>query len=121
MEYKQFVIQAFETGLGAWRARIWRANGKSLRATGRKKPRKFVTGLDSPTAIAAIVMAMAVIDAGTFSRTKEAYTEKFWRPRARRSDGLALREGPSRAASRSRGGTNRRAARKERPRWECSE
>jgi hypothetical protein len=113
MEYRQFVIQAFETETGRWRARIWRANGKSLRATGRRKPREFVTGLDSPTAVAAIVMAMTVIEAGTFSRTKEAYTEKFWRLRRRRS--AALGEGASQTSGRNRGAPNRRAAYKERP------
>jgi hypothetical protein len=34
--------------------------------------------------VAAMLMAMRVVDAGTFSRDTEAYTEKFWR-RQRRS------------------------------------
>jgi hypothetical protein len=79
MEYKAFVIRAFEHEAGRWRARIWRASGKPLRASGRKK--EFVTGVDAPTAAAAMSMAMKAIDAGTFSRHKGAYTEKFWRRR----------------------------------------
>ena len=81
MEYKAFVIRTFERDPGRWRARIWRANGKPLRAGGRKK--EFVTSLDAPTAAAALSMAMRVIDAGTFSCSghKGAYTEKFWRRR----------------------------------------
>jgi hypothetical protein len=121
MEYKQFVIQAFETEFGSWRARIWRTNGKTLRATGRRKPREFVTGVDSPTPVAAILMAMTVIDTGTFSRAKETYTEKFWRPRHRRSGLSAARESSSRTASRRRGAQNRRAAYKERSGTECPE
>lgn len=45
---------------------------------------QFVTTLDAPTPVAAMLMAMRVVDAGTFSRDTEAYTEKFWR-RQRRS------------------------------------
>lgn len=119
MEYKQFVIRAFEAEFGKWRARIWRANGKSLRATGRGKPREFVTGLDSPTAVAAVLMAMTVIDAGTFSRAKQAYTEKFWRPRGGRSSLLALRLRPRRSTSRPRRMQNRRVAYNERSGNEC--
>ncbi len=70
MEYKAFVIRAFGHETGGWRARIWRASGKPLRASGRKK--EFLTGLDAPTAAAAMSMAMRVIDAGTFSRHNEA-------------------------------------------------
>ena len=84
MEYKQFVIKSLEHKPGQWRARIWRANGKPLRAVGRKNLEQFVTTLDAPTPVAAMLMAMRVVDAGTFSRDTEAYTEKFWR-RQRRS------------------------------------
>jgi hypothetical protein len=84
MEYKQFVIKSLEHKPGRWRARIWRANGKPLRAVGRKNLEQFVTTLDAPTPVAAMLMAMRVVDAGTFSRDTEAYTEKFWR-RQRRS------------------------------------
>jgi hypothetical protein len=55
-----------------------------LRAGGRKNLEQFVTTLDAPTPVAAMLMAMRVVDAGTFSRDTEAYTEKFWR-RQRRS------------------------------------
>jgi hypothetical protein len=45
---------------------------------------------------------MTVIDAGTFSRAKEAYTEKFWRPRRGRSSAIVLRNRSRRSASRAR-------------------
>ncbi len=121
MDYKQFVIQAFETEFGTWRSRIWRANGRSLRATGRRKPREFITGVDAPTAVAAILMAMTVIDAGTFSRAKESYTEKFWRPRGGRSGAILLRNRVRRPASRGRRMENHRAASNEQAGHECLE
>jgi hypothetical protein len=79
MEYKQFIIRAFETEAGKWRACVRRANGKPLKATGRTKLEKFVTGIDASTPDAAMIMAMAAIDAGSFSRNTARSTERFWR------------------------------------------
>jgi hypothetical protein len=79
VQYKQFVIDAFQQAPGKWRARIRRANGKPLRATGRAKLEQFITDLDATSAIAAMVAAMEVIDAGCFSRRTVRSTEKFWR------------------------------------------
>jgi hypothetical protein len=84
LEYKQFIIHAFEREFGKWRARIWRLNGAPIAMTGRTKLRRFVTGLDAKTAPAAILMAMAAIDAGTFSAHR-VHSEKFWRCQDRAS------------------------------------
>jgi hypothetical protein len=72
MEYKRFVVQAFERKLGKWRASIRRADGKPVKVIGRKKLEQIVTRFDAPTAVAAIFMAMAAIDAGTFARDRVA-------------------------------------------------
>ena len=56
---KGFYVQAFEREPGKWRANIRCVDGKLVN-----------------TAVAAMVMAMDVIDAGTFVRVA---TEKFWR------------------------------------------
>lgn len=79
MEYKQFVINAFEQESGRWRARVQRANGKPLKATGRTRLEQFVTGIDAASPDAAMVMAMEAIDAGSFSRHTTRSTERFWR------------------------------------------
>jgi hypothetical protein len=69
MEYKQFIVQAFEREPGKWRASVERANGKALMiTTNRRQLAKFVTGVDAKSAQAAILMAMAAIDAGAFSK-----------------------------------------------------
>ena len=78
MEYKQLYVKAFEREPGKWRADIRRADGKPLKVLGRKKLKKIVTKLDATTAVAAMVMAMALIDAESFARDRAA-TEKFWR------------------------------------------
>ncbi len=80
MEYNRLRVKAFEREPGKWRAEIRRANGRPLRFMGRKKLEKIVTGLDASTPAAAMVMAMAVIDAGSFARGRPA-REKFWRRR----------------------------------------
>ena len=72
MEFKRFVVQAFERELGKWRASIRRADGKPVKVIGRKKLEQIVTRFDAPTAVAAIFMAMAAIDAGTFARDRVA-------------------------------------------------
>ena len=69
MEYKQFIVQAFEREPGKWRASVERANGKAIMiTTNRRQLAKFVTGVDARSAQAAILMAMAAIDAGAFSK-----------------------------------------------------
>jgi hypothetical protein len=73
MEYKQFILRAFEHAPGKWRASVERTNRKALMAmTNRRRLFKFVTGLDAKSAQAAMQMAMAAIDAGTFSKHSEA-------------------------------------------------
>jgi hypothetical protein len=78
MEYKQFVIEAFEREPGKWRACVQRKNGKPLRAADRKFG-KFTTGNDEISAVAAIIAALKVIDAGVFARITRPSAEKFWR------------------------------------------
>ena len=71
MEYKQFVVKAFEREPGKWRASVERANGKALlKAIARRRRAldKFITGMDATAAEAAMRMAMAAIDANAFSR-----------------------------------------------------
>ncbi len=79
MEYKEFIITAIEQESGKWRACVQRANGKPLKATGRTKLQRFITGIDAPSPNAAMIMAMDAIDAGTFTRSTVRSTEKFWR------------------------------------------
>ena len=72
MEYKQFILLAFEHKPGKWRASVERANGKAIMTTtDRRKLAKFITGLDAKSAQAAILMAMAAIDSGAFSKHPE--------------------------------------------------
>ena len=73
MEYKQFVVQAFEREPGKWRACIKRANGKAIMPTMERRPKlaMFVTGVDAKSAQAAMLMALAAIDAGAFCRHPE--------------------------------------------------
>ena len=80
MEYKQFVVQAFEREPGKWRASIRRADCKPVKVIGGKKLEQSLTRFDARTAVAAIRMALAAIDAGTFVRDRRA-TERFWRRR----------------------------------------
>jgi len=70
MEYKQFVIAAVEREPGKWRGIVRRANGKPLITVDRRKLNVFITGLNAPHAAAAMSMAIAAIDAGSFSREK---------------------------------------------------
>ena len=80
VEYMQFVIQAFESEPGKWRARICRVDGAPIVVMGRRKQAEFVTALDAKTAPAAALMAMKAIDAGTFRPSR---SEKSWRFRDR--------------------------------------
>ncbi len=94
MEYQGFVVDAFERGPGKWRAKLSRSSGRPL-ITGRKRIWQFVTGIDTTTAPAALLMALEAIDAGTFSRAAPI-PEKFWRRRGRcsnapTSDGRSIR------------------------------
>jgi phenylalanyl-tRNA synthetase beta subunit len=71
VEYKQFVVKAFEREPGKWRASVERANGKVLlKVMGRSRRALhiFVTGIDVTAADAAMQMAIAAIDANAFSR-----------------------------------------------------
>jgi hypothetical protein len=76
MEYKQFIIELFERELGKWRATVRRSDGKPLIVSGRgrAKLREFVTGIDAMTAEAALLAAVAAIDAGAFSRKRAVFT-----------------------------------------------
>jgi hypothetical protein len=78
MEYKQFLVGGFEQQPGKWRARIRRADGKPIKITSGKKLEQFITGLDATTELDAILMAVAAIDAKSFSRLK-GHEERFWR------------------------------------------
>ncbi len=68
MEYRQYIVKAFERKPGKWRASVQRCDGRPLMVTGRVKLDKFVTGVDAKTAQDALLMAMAAIDAETFLR-----------------------------------------------------
>jgi hypothetical protein len=71
MEYKQFVVRTFERVPGKWRASVERADGKVMMMPAKHhRPRlaRFVTGVDAKSAQVAMLMAMAAIDAGTFTR-----------------------------------------------------
>ena len=70
MEYKEFVVRAFEREPGKWRACVKRVNGKAIMATMDHRPKlaKFVTGVDAKSAQAAMLMALAAIDAGAFTK-----------------------------------------------------
>ena len=70
MEYRAFLIQAFEPKPGKWRARIRRADGKAIMVRAEKKKlTQVVTGVDSATAEAALLVAISAIDAEAFSPT----------------------------------------------------
>ena len=70
MEYKHFLLRAFQREPGKWRASVKRIDGKPLMLVGsdRAKLDKFVTGIDSLTPKHALLVAIAAIEAGAFSR-----------------------------------------------------
>jgi hypothetical protein len=72
MQYEQYVITPFEKNPNRWRAKIRRADGFPILIRGPKKLDQFVTGIDCESAQAALLAAMAAIDAGTFSRKRTA-------------------------------------------------
>jgi hypothetical protein len=80
MEYKRFVVRAFEQEPGKWRASIRRADGKPVKIIGGEKLEQGNMSGDERTAAAALLTAMAAIDAGTSTRGRVG-TEKFWRRR----------------------------------------
>ncbi len=70
MEYKHFIVRVFQREPGKWRASVKRLDGKPLMLVGpdRLKLDQFITGVDSLTPNDAMLLAVAAIDAGTFSR-----------------------------------------------------
>jgi hypothetical protein len=108
VEYRGFFVEALEQKPGRWRAKVSRTDGKPVKVVGRRKLEQFVTGFDAKTASAAILMAIAVIDGGMFTRNR-AGTEKFWRRRAQSSidlttgarSGLSVRHASHVRASRT--------------------
>jgi hypothetical protein len=76
MEYRQFILKAFEREPGKWRASVQRANGLPISSHHRGRLRKFVTGTDASTAEAAALMAVAAIDASAFSQSPKVGRRK---------------------------------------------
>jgi hypothetical protein len=74
MEYKQFAIKPFERKPGKWRASIERVDGETIVLTAdyRPKPAKLVIGVDAKSAQAAMLKAMAAIDAGAITKHPES-------------------------------------------------
>jgi hypothetical protein len=73
MEYKQFIVRAFEHKPEKWRASVERVDRKALMVmTKRRKLFKFITGVDAQSAQDAILMAIAAIDVGTFAKHLES-------------------------------------------------
>ena len=71
MEYKRFIVKAFEREPGKWRASVERANGKvplKLIFHRRRTLSNFVTGIDAKAVEAAMRMAIAAFDDNAFSR-----------------------------------------------------
>jgi hypothetical protein len=99
MEYKQFVVRAFEREPGKWRAKILRPIGKPLR-TGQNRVVRFITGVDRTTASAALLVALEAIDAGAFSRPA-TLPEKFWRRRGQHSNARIIDSRPVSSAQRA--------------------
>lgn len=63
VDYKQYTISAFEREPGRWRARMLR----TAFVRGRAKLIQCMTETDSSTAVDAMTVAMAAIDAGALS------------------------------------------------------
>jgi hypothetical protein len=90
MEYKGFVVKAFERGHGTWRAIVCRTNRQPLKAKDHKKKYHFMTPRDATTAVDALLLALEAIDSGFFARNTVRSTEKFWRRhRPRRASKVA--------------------------------
>jgi hypothetical protein len=69
MEYKRFIVDAFQQRPGKWRASVKRSDGTPLAELGPHKVRiaQSITHIDSLTAEDALRMAKEAIDAGAFS------------------------------------------------------
>lgn len=69
MEYKHFIVNAFQQRPGKWRAGVKRSDGTPLVVVGPHKLKiaQSVTHVDSLTAEDAVRMAIEAIDAGAFS------------------------------------------------------
>jgi hypothetical protein len=113
MEYKLFVVEAFEQGPSKWRAKIIRSNGMPL-ITGRTRIWQFITGVDATTAPAALLMALEAIDAGTFSSAAPV-PEKFWRRRGQRSNAPVVDDRTTPAAQRATQNSFSTAGRSKKP------
>lgn len=79
MQYKQFVIDTFETERGQWRARVSRGDGRTLLIEGQRLVRRLVTDPCANTQAEALLATMMLIDAGSVSVTEKVPIEKFWR------------------------------------------
>jgi hypothetical protein len=68
VEYKHFIVKAFQQEPGKWRASVKRSDGTPLIIIGshRVKIAQSVTHVDSLTAEGALRMAVTAIDAGAF-------------------------------------------------------
>jgi hypothetical protein len=82
MEYKHFVVNAFQQRPGKWRAGVKRSDGTPLVVVGPHKLKiaQSVTHVDSLTAEDAVRMAIQAIDAGAFSHraTQARAPEARW-------------------------------------------
>ena len=69
MEYRHFILNAFQQRSGKWRASVERSDGTPLAVVGSQKVKiaQSVTHIDSLTAEEALRMAIEAIDAGAFS------------------------------------------------------
>ena len=69
MEYKHFIVNAFQQKPGKWRAGVKRSDGTPLTVIGPHKLKiaQSVTHVNSLTAEDAVRMAIEAIDAGAFS------------------------------------------------------
>ena len=79
MEYRGFVVRAFEREPGKWRAKVLRPGREPL-IKGRTKIMQFIIGMDRTTPSAALLAALEAIDAGAFSRAP-TLPETYWRSR----------------------------------------
>ena len=69
MEYRHFIVNAFQQRPGKWRASVKRPDGTPLAVVGPHKVKiaQSVTHIDSLTAEDALRTAIEAIDAGAFS------------------------------------------------------
>ena len=74
MDYKHFVVIAFQQSPGKWRASVKRSDGTPLAVVGPQKVQitQSVTPIDSLTAEEALRRAIEAIDAGAFSYSASA-------------------------------------------------